>query len=792
MWLLLLVSLRVTPAQRGGTDRLSAPVLPYPDPAFRGRIGRTTSDSKADFPQPVSAPKGAPNVLLIMTDDVGFGASSTFGGPIPTPALDTLARSGLRYNRFHTTALCSPSRAALITGREPHNAHTGIIMERSLGYPGYDSLLPKSAGSVGEILRQNGYNTAWFGKDHNVPAWAGSAAGPFDLWPSGLGFEYFYGFLGGDVNQWDPTVFENTTPVEPKLRLSGEARQNYHLDADLAAQAIHWIEQQRSLAPARPFFVYYAPGATHAPHHVPKEWIAKFKGRFNQGWDQLRQETFRRQKSLGVIPRNAILTPRPANLPAWNSLDARHKELFARMAEVYAAFLAYDDDNIGRVIDAIRREGELDRTLVIFIEGDNGSSAEGTLQGSANELAVLGNGEKESFEYLYSIKDELGGPMYYNHMPVAWSWAFDTPFQWTKRYASHFGGTRNGLVMSWPARIKDAGGLRQQFHYITDIMPTILEAAGVGAPDIINGVKQMPIDGISMAYTWDDPAAKDRRTKQIFEMFGNRAIYEDGWMASTTPRVFAWEPEPKGLTPDSFQWELYNLNEDFSQGNDLAAGHPAKLKELQELWWAEAGRNNVLPLNFSPQATVEAVFERPSLTRGRTRFTYHQGTVRIPEGAAPPLKNTSFSITAKITVPREGDGGVIVTQGGRFAGWGLVLLDGRPVWAYKRSQQPGAGVRLSARDRLQPGDHTLKVDFLYDGKKGEVGKGGTYVLTVDGKPQGEAKIDRTVPYLFSIDETLDVGEDRGTPILEDYAARMPFRFDGSIASVTIELKGAGK
>ena len=572
---------------KGAAGPPQGSVLPYPDPEFKGVIGRTTEDSKPDFPQPVSAPEGAPNVLLILTDDVGFGASSAFGGPVPTPTLEALAAKGLKYNAFNTTALCSPTRAALITGRDQHNVHTGIIMERSLGYPGYNSLMPKSAGTVAEILRGNGYSTAWFGKNHNVPAWQSSAVGPFDLWPTGLGFDYFYGFIGGDVNQWDPTLFENTTPIEPKEKLSGEAKASYHLDSDLADQAIHWIEQQHALAPNKPFFAYYAPGATHAPHHVPKEWIAKFKGQFDQGWDKLREETFARQKNLGVIPQDTILTPRPANMPAWDSLDARQKELYARMAEIYAAFLAYDDYNIGRVIDAVAREGLSDNTLIIFIEGDNGGSAEGTLQGTANEVAVIGNGAKESFDYLYSIKDELGGPLHYNHMPVPWSWAFDTPFQWTKRYASHFGGVRNGMVISWPRRIKDVGALREQFHYVTDIMPTILEAAGVPAPDMIDGAKQLPVDGISMAYTWDDAKAPTRRVTQLFEMFGNRGIYHDGWMASTTPLVFAWEPEPKGLTPESFNWELYDLGKDFSQG---ARTSPRPCPRSSSRWRSSGGR----------------------------------------------------------------------------------------------------------------------------------------------------------------------------------------------------------
>ncbi len=765
-----------------------APTLPYPDPPFRGTIGRTTADSKSDFPQPVQAPKGAPNVLLIMTDDVGFGASSTFGGAIPTPAFDKLAARGLKYNRFHTTALCSPTRAALISGRNHHNAHTGMIMERSLGYPGYDSVMPKSCGTIAETLRQNGYNTAWFGKNHNVPGWQSSAAGPFDLWPTGLGFEYFYGFIGGDVNQWDPTLFENTSPVEPKGALTGKAKADYHLDSDLADHAIHWIQDQHSLAPDKPFFAYYVPGATHAPHHAPKEWIARFKGQFDQGWDKVREETFARQKMLGVAPQNAVLTPRPDNLPAWDSLDAKHKKLYARMMEVYAAFLAFTDHNIGRVIEAVEKTGELDNTLIIYIQGDNGGSAEGTLQGTANELAVLGNGETETFDYLHSVQEELGGPMHYNHFPVSWTWAMNAPMQWTKRYASHFGGIRNGMVMSWPKRIKDVSGLREQFHHIIDIAPTIYEAADVQAPASINGVKQAPIDGTSMAYTWDDAKAKGRRVTQYFEMFGNRGIYHDGWFAGTTPLLFAWEPEPKGLTPSSFTWELYNIDEDFTQSKNLAQEKPEKLKELEELWWAEAGRNNVLPMNFSPQATVDAIFERPSLTRGRKQFEYRQGTVRIPEGTAPALKNRSYAITALVDVPESGAEGVIVTQGGRFAGWGLVVLDGKLVWAYKRTQQKKDGISITGPDKLTPGKHTITLDFTYAGKAGEVGKGGTYVLAVDGKKAAEGTIESTVPFLYSIDETLDVGEDRGTPILEDYADRMPFKFTGKIEKVAVDLK----
>jgi arylsulfatase len=754
--------------------------LPRSEPAFKGKIGRTSADSVSDFPQPYRAPEGSPNILLVMTDDVGFGASSTFGGPIPTPTFDKLAQRGIKYNRFHTTALCSPTRAALITGRHPHNANTGIIMERSLGYPGYNSVMSKSCGTVAEILRQNGYNTAWFGKNHNIPDWLSSAVGSFDLWPTGLGFEYFYGFIGGDCNQWEPAVYEGTTPIEPHL-----GKPDYHLDTDLADQAIHWIQQQNSLDPDKPFFAYYVPGATHAPHHVPQAWIDKFKGQFNHGWDKQREITFENQKRLGVIPADAELTPRPDNIPAWDSLSTEQKDLYIRMMEIYAAFLAFTDHNIGRVIEAVEQTGQIDNTLIIYIQGDNGGSAEGTLQGTANELAIVGNGETESLEYLVSIKGELGGPMHYNHFPVPWSWAMNSPMQWTKRYASHFGGMRNGMVMSWPKGIKNMGSVRDQFHHVIDIAPTLYEITGIIPPAELNGVEQKPIDGISMAYTWDNPQAQGHRQTIHFEMFGNRGIYHEGWMACTTPLVFAWEPEPKGITPDSFEWELYNLNEDFTQYNNLAQENPQKLKELQDLWWAEAEKNNVLPLNFSPQATIDAASERPSLTRGRNRFEYYNGTIRIPEGTAPGLKNISYTITAQIVIPSNGAEGVIVTQGGRFAGWGLVLLNSKPVWVYKRSQQPDHQFKLAAPTPLSPGAHTLTVNFAYDG--GGVGKGGTFTLGVDGQPVASGRIERSVPARFSVDETLDIGEDMGTPILEDYAQNMPFKFTGQLDKVIIDL-----
>jgi arylsulfatase A-like enzyme len=616
-----------------------------------------------------------------------------------------------------------------------------------------------------------------------VPDWQSSAAGPFDLWPTGLGFEYFYGFIGGDMNQWEPSVYENTVPIEPHL-----GRKDYHFDADISDRAVHWIEQQQSLAPDKPFFAYYAPGAAHAPHHAPKDWIAKFKGRFDHGWDEERTRIFERQKKLGVVPTDAILTHRPANMPAWESLKPDQKELYARIMEMFAAYLAFCDHNIGRVIEAVEKTGELDNTLIVYIQGDNGGSAEGTLQGTANEVAVVGNGAVESLDYLVSIKDQLGGPMHMNHFPVPWTWATTTPMQWTKRYASHFGGIRNGMVMSWPRKIKDVGTIRDQFHHIIDIAPTILEAAGVDAPESINGVSQRSMDGVSMAYTWSDPKAVGRRTTQYFELFGNRSLYHDGWMASTTPLVFAWVLEPKGLTPESFQWELYHIDEDFTQGKDLAKEQPEKLHQLQELWWAEAGKNHVLPLNFSPQATVEAISEKPSLTRGRSKFEYHQGTIRIPEGAAPPVRNRSYTITARIEFPAAGADGVIVTQGGRFAGWGLVILEGKPVWSYKRTQQKQMGMRIDGPAKLAPGPHTLTLNFRYAGNPGEVGKGGSYALGVDGSKVAEGMIEATVPYRYAVDETLDIGQDCGTPILEDYADRMPYKFTGRIVNFTIELE----
>jgi arylsulfatase len=647
-------------------------MLPRPAQPFHGKIGRTAKESTPDFPKGIEAPKGAPNVLLIMTDDVGFGASSTFGGPIPTPAYDKLAKAGLRYNMFHTTALCSPSRAALIAGRNHHTCATGVITEFGTGFPGYNSVMPKTCGTVAEILKQNGWNTSWFGKNHNVPDWQSSQSGPFDLWPTGLGFEYFYGFIGGDTDQWHPALFDGTKPIEA----SNDPK--YHLDADLADHAVAWIRQQQALAPDKPFFAYYSPGLCHAPHHAPQEWITRFKGQFDQGWDKVREETLARQIKLGVVPANTKLTPRPKEIPAWDSLTADQKKLYARMMEVYAACLAYCDSNIARVLQAVEDTGEKDNTLIIFIMGDNGASGEGTLQGVSNEVGVAANGVEESIPYLLSVMNDLGGPLTYNHYPVGWAHAMDSPFQWTKQVASHFGGTRNGLVISWPKNIKDQGGLRSQFCHIIDIVPTILEATGVKEPTMLNGVKQTPIEGTSLVYTLDDARASTRHKTQYFEMLCNRGIYHDGWIASTSPMRLPWakvQPGAAGADPDDFQWELYHVAEDFSQANNVVARNPEKLKELQAVFDVEAKKYHVYPLDatFAERADVSI---RPSLTRGRDTFTYYPGTIRVPEGSAPDTKNRSFTVTAEVEISAAGADGVLITQGGRFRRLGT----GSPGW----------------------------------------------------------------------------------------------------------------
>jgi arylsulfatase A-like enzyme len=751
-------------------------VLPRPEPPFKGHIGRTVEESTKDFPREVKAPKGAPNVLVILTDDVGFGASSTFGGPVPTPTMDRLARDGLRYTQFHTTALCSPTRASLLTGRNHHSAATGIIMEGGTGFPGYNTLMPKSVGTFSEVLRQSGYNTAWYGKNHNIPDWHNSQAGPFDLWPTGLGFEYFYGFIGGDTSQWAPAIFEGVKPIEPP-----HDDKDYFFEKDMADKAIERIRLLNALAPDKPWVTYYAPGTAHAPHHAPKDWIAKFKGQFDQGWDKVREETLARQKAQGVVPQDTQLTERSEGIPTWDSLDADHKRVAAHMMEVYAAALSYCDSQMGRVVDAIADMGKLDNTLIIYIQGDNGASAEGGPQGLLNEMSFF-NAIPEEFSEVMRRMDELGGPTTFNHYPIGWAHAMDTPFQWTKQIASHFGGTRNGMVISWPDRIKDKGGIRTQFHHVIDIAPTILEAVGVQMPAMLNGVPQKPIEGVSMVYSFDDPKAPSTRRTQYFEMFANRAIYNDGWVAATTPPLPPWG-SGKTIPIDDYKWELYDITRDFSQANNLAAKEPQKLREMQELFWIEAARHNVLPLDNSKLERMN-VDNRPSLTRGRALFTYYPGMTRIPEGSAPSILNKSFKIAAELTIRAAGAEGVLVTQGGRFNGWGLYVLAGKPVFHYNT-----VGVfryTVAAPDPLSPGNHTVVLDFTYDG--GGLGKPGTAKLLVDGQQVAEGRIERTIPFRISADETLDIGEDTGTPVSEDY--QVPFRFTGDLKKLAIQLTDA--
>ncbi|HXV26249.1 MAG TPA: sulfatase-like hydrolase/transferase [Alphaproteobacteria bacterium] len=767
---LLLLSISAASAQE-----VNRSVLPILDKPFKGEIGLTPADSVKDFPAQVTAPEGAPNVLIILTDDVGFGASSTFGGPIPTPTMDRIANAGVRFNAFHTTALCSPTRAALLTGRNHHSAATGVIMEAGVGFPGYNTLVPQSKRGLGDILKLNGYNTAWFGKNHNVPDWQTSQAGPFNLWPVGLGFEYFYGFVGGDSNQWAPALVENTKPIEPP-----HDDPNYNFDRDMADKAIGWIRMQHAMAPNKPFFAYYAPGTAHAPHHAPKAWIDKFKGKFDHGWDKQREMTLAKQKEMGIVPENTQLTTRSEGIDAWDSLSDDEKKVFARMMEVYAGALSHADHQMGRIVDAIDEMGLLDNTLIIYIQGDNGASAEGSRQGLLNEMTFFNN-LKEPFSEVLRRMDELGGPMTFNHYPIGWAHAMDTPFQWTKQVASHFGGTRNGIAISWPNKIKARGEIRPQFAHVIDIMPTILEAVGVPAPFSVYGIQQDPVEGVSMMYAFDDADAPSQHTTQYFEMFANRALYHDGWVAATTPVAPPWASVVEYVDPiDGFKWELYNVAEDFSQANNLVEENPEKLRELQRLFYIEAVKYNVLPLDNTKVERLD-VNNRPSNIRGLTEFTYYDGMTRIPEGGAPDLKNKSFGISAVVNIPEQGAEGLIMTQGGRFAGLGLYLLEGKPVFHYNL-----AGVKrytVAAEDKVLPGRHVITVDFNYDG--GGVGKGGEATITVDGEKVASGRLDQTIPYRMSLDETLDIGEDTGTPVSEDY--KVPFKFTGDLEKLTINI-----
>jgi arylsulfatase len=752
-------------------------VLPKPEEAFKdAKIGRTFKDSKPATMTLTKAPAGAPNVLLILIDDAGFGQWGTFGGQVPTPNLDRLAKMGLRYTRFHTTALCSPTRAALLTGRNHHSAGTGVITEVGDGYPGYSGQIPKSAAMFAEVLRQNGYSTAFIGKDHNIADWETSISGPYDRWPSLQGFDYFYGFIGGEMDQWNPTIYRGTIPVRMEIPKGKEG--HYTLNDSLADDVIRYIHQEKSVTPDRPFFVYYAPGATHAPHHVPKEWIDKFKGQFDQGWDKYREETYQRQLKMGIIPQDTKLTPRPPQIPAWDSLSADQKRIEARMMEIFAAYTAQTDYEVGSVLGALEEIGQMHNTLTIWEIGDNGGSMEGTLNGCFNEFHDA-NGAEESTAFLLQHLDELGGPKSNNHYPVGWAWAMNTPFQWGKQVASHFGGTRNPLVIAWPDRIKDAGGIRTQFHHVIDISPTVLEAAHLPQPVEVNGVKQKAIEGVSMMYTFDDPKATGARDVQYFEMFGNRAIYKGGWIA-TARHGIPWVVLG-GATGDfdHDKWELYNLADDFSEANDLSTKYPQKLKELQNDFWIEAKKYNVLPLDDRFAERLDPHL-RPSLIAGRTDFSYYAGAIAVPESSAADTKNTSHTITATIDVPQSGADGVLVAEGGVAGGYALYIKDGKPIYEYNYVGQ--MHTKIASLKPLSPGAVTIRVEFKYDGG---LGKGGDVTLFINDEKVGEGRIEKTELARFGT-ENFDIGMDNGSPVSEDYEP--PFAFDGIIKKVDINIR----
>jgi arylsulfatase A-like enzyme len=769
-----------TPGSPGATTTIDGRFLPPSPPKFGGDIGLSAQDSKPSWPPQIVPPKGAPNILLIMTDDQGYGVSGTFGGIIPTPTMDRIAEMGLRYTQFHSTALCSPTRAALITGRNHHSVGFGIISEQSTGYPGYNSVIGPENATIGTILKQNGYATSWFGKNHNTPSYQYSAAGPFDQWPSGMGFDYFYGFMGGETDQWTPFLYQNTTQVFPWI-----GKPAYNLTTDLADEAIAHIRRLNAAAPDKPFFVYFVPGATHSPHQPPKEWVDKFKGKFDMGWNALRDQIFANQKRLGVIPADTQLTPWPDELKKWDTLTADEKKLFARQAEVFAGYAAYADAEIGRVVQEVVDEGKLDNTLIIYISGDNGTSAEGTTVGTPNQMTAYNGILDLPIAEQMRAYDAWGSPATYPHMAVAWSWAFDTPFKWTKQVASHFGGTRQGMVMSWPNRIKDAGGIRTQWHHIIDIVPTILEASGIPAPVMVDGIAQRPIEGVSMAYTWDKANATEAstRTTQYFEMFANRAIYHNGWIAATTPPVPPWLLGTVKLPADvvnGYKWELYNIAEDYSENNDLAAKMPDKLREMQELFFVEAAKYNVFPLDNSVLSRLLA--PRPSATAGRTVFSYSGELPGIPDSDAPSILNRSYSITAEVEVPQGGGEGMLVTLGGRFGGYGLYLLKGKPVFLYNFLDLER--YRWEGQQALTPGKHTIVFDFKYDGPG--FGKGGTGMLKVDDHDVASKQVPHTVPFIMTIDETFDVGVDTRTPV-DDTDYQVPFRFTGKLAKLTFNL-----
>ncbi|MFO7708234.1 MAG: arylsulfatase [Desulfobacterales bacterium] len=768
------------PAARtvGPTDRT---VLPIPEPKPSVYTGL---DVRKATPPPrfeIKAPEGAPNVVIVLIDDLGFAGTSAFGGPIGTPSFDRMADEGLRYNNFHTTAVCSPTRAALKSGRNHHVNNMGGIIETGTAFPGNTGKIPNDVAPLAEMLRLNGYSTGAFGKWHETAAWEASVAGPFDRWPTRQGFDKFYGFLGGETNHWAPFIYDGVHPVE----LPDDP--NYHFLTDMTDQAVAWVKYQKALSPEKPFFVYFAPGAVHAPHHVPKEWIARWKGKFDQGWDKLREEILARQIERGVVPKGTTLAPKPEAIPDWDKLSADEKNLFTRQAEVFAAFVEMTDHEIGRVVKAIEESGQLDNTLIFYVAGDNGTSAEGGSSGMFSEMTYF-NGVQETVPDMLKFIDKWGGPETYPHMAAGWAVALDTPYQWTKQVASDHGGTKVGMAIRWPRGIKARGELRSQFHHVIDVAPTILEAAGLPEPQEVNGTPQRPMDGVSMAYTFDDAHAKDRHTIQYFEMFGNRAIYHDGWFARTIHKA-PWEQKPRRALDDDSGWELYDTRTDFSLVNDLAAKNPQKLEEMQALFMKEAEKNHVLPIDDRVFERVNAeLVGRPDLMGGRTSITLAEGMTGMTENVFLNIKNKSKSITAEVEVPESGAHGAIIVQGGRFGGWALYVKDGAPAYDYNFLGMQRFTV--AATEKLKPGKSIIRFDFAYDG--GGLGKGGMGTLYVNDKKVAEGRIERTQPMIFSADETADVGIDLATPVVEAIGSEATSRFTGKIPKVTIEVKETKK
>jgi len=768
-------------------DKKNRAHLPMPNTDRVEHITFDQKDPDTKYPpiEQLRPPKGAPNVLIVLIDDAGFGSSSAFGGPCQTPNAEKLAAEGLKYNRFHTTALCSPTRQALLTGRNHHSVGMGAITELASGAPGYSSVLPNSCAPLARTLQLNGYSTAQFGKCHEVPVWQTSPVGPFDSWPTGGGgFEYFYGFIGGEANQWYPTIYEGTTPVNPKKT----PEEGYHLLPDMTDKAMKWIGQQKALAPDKPFFVYFAPGATHAPHHVPKEWADKYKGKFDQGWDKLREETFARQKKLGVIPPDCQLTPRHKEIPAFDDMPEALKPVLRRQMEVYAGYLEYTDYHVGLLLDGLKKLNIFDDTLIYYIVGDNGASAEGTLHGTYNEMLNFnGMAALETPEFLTARLDKWGDPDSYPHYAVGWAHACDTPYQWTKQVASHWGGTRNGTIVHWPKGIQTKGEMRWQFHHVIDVAPTILEAAGIPQPDSVNGIAQKPIEGVSMLYSFNDAKAAERHETQYFEMFGNRGIYYKGWTAVTrhkTPWILIGEKTPAF---DDDVWELYDTTKDWSQANDLSKQMPEKLHELQRLWLIEATRYNVLPINDDLGKVMNPdTAGRPELIKGTSQILFG-GMGHLSENCVVSIKNKSHSVTAEIVVPEKGAEGVIIAQGGNIGGWSLYAKAGKLKYCYNLG-----GVHYfytESANPIPPGEHQVRMEFAYAG--GGLGKGGNVTLYIDGKKAGEGAVPATLAMVFSADDGCDVGEDTGSPVSEDYGPRGN-EFNGTVKGAQIAIAGAAE